>query len=573
MLRPLRDGRHRSRILLPAAVLLAAALVAGCAVGGRRSGDDREPLAGTRLQQAERHAQDARRQFDLEEFGKVLDQVGTLLDYYPEFEGNDQALGLAVTSAQRLGDQARALTLARELRDLHPGSGELEPTLDRAARAALAERDTSSAVGFLQLSPTAVEAAGGGGRAALLRYLEGTAPADGGPGLPAAGGGEGTDTPRRPLGLADSRRIGLLAPLTGRYAVLGNAFYEAARLAISHVDRDLGEKFLLKVADTGGDPVQGALAARRLCTEDKCLALVGALTSGPTVSAALVADHLGVPFVSPTATNERIWELGEGVFQPNLTGDQEIRLMATLAVDVLLKRRIAILAPDSPDGHRQADLFGQEVSARGAEVVAQAFFPPQVTDFQAEILDLKKLRPEVVFVPASVDQMVMVGPQLDFYHLGALVLGLGSWNDDRLIASTSGTLERAVFPDDLAWFPAAWTADFQEAWDAANYPGEAGSIALLAYQAVRNLLETIVQDRITGRAALIEALGRKFSGNEDPESGFGMLATKIRVVEEGVIKPFPAGRFSAGLASPAPADSLRAAVADSLAGVPGPEGR
>ncbi|MGD9547708.1 MAG: ABC transporter substrate-binding protein [Candidatus Krumholzibacteriia bacterium] len=572
MRRPFRHGRCLSRIP-PVAVLLAAALISGCAGGGRRSGSDQEPLAGTRMEQAERHAEDARRQFALGEFGKVLDQVGTLLDYYPEYPGNGEALGLAVASAQRLGNPERALSLARELRDLYPGSGDLEPTLDRAARFALAGRDTLSAISFLRMSPTAVTTAGGSGRGELLRYLEEKAPGDGGPAAPAVGGREGVDSAGDTPGPIDSRRIGLLAPLTGRYAVLGNAFYEAARLALGHVERDLGREFVLKVADTGGDPVQGALAARKLCAEDKCLALVGALTSGPTVSAALVADQLGVPFVSPTATNERIRELGPGVFQPNLTGDHEIRLLSTLAVDVLLKRRFAILAPESPEGRRQADLFAQEVSSRGAEVVARGFFPPQVTDFRAEILDLKKHRPEVVFVPVSADQMVLVGPQLDFYQLGALVLGPGAWNDARLIERTSGTLERAVFPDDLAWFPASWTADFQQEWDAENFPGEAEAVALWAYQAVRNLLETIVEEGITGRADLIESFGRKFSGSPDPESGFEMMAEKIRVVEDGVIKPFPAGRFAAGLAAAAPADSLGSAGTDSLAGFAGPGDR
>ena len=543
----LGDRRFRGRLFLAqlACVCALGAVLSGCGGLGSKGHRDQDSLAGTQDEQARRLQTQILAAGDRGQDRQIVDLTGTLLDYHSGHAGNGQALALAVPAAQRLGNTKRALELARVFARDFPDSPLLVPALEEAMAAAGA--DGQALQQYRALLSSRHDAIPGGL----------PTPAAGGPGTPA------TAAPAVPL---NNTLIGLLAPLTGRFAMLGNAFYEAARLAVEQANSEFGTAFELRVADSAGDPVQAALAARALCLEAGCLAVVGALTSGPTVSAALVTQQYGVPLISPTATNDRIGELGPYVFQTNLTDRSEIQLLARLVVEVLLKKTFAIIAPDTPEGRRQGEDFRREVEGLGGTILTEAYFSPQVTDFRDQILYSREQRPEAVFVPATFDQMVMLGPQLDFYNLGSLVLGLSTWSAAKLVERTGATLERAVFPDELAWFPAAWTAEFQARWDQETYPGEAASVGLWTYQAVRKVTAVAhaagAGDRDSLNRALAESLAGAGQGLEAAQLDQQAFAAKIRMISEGTIRPFPAELFTGIWATAA--DSVASAAGDSL---------
>ncbi len=273
-----------------------------------------------------------------------------------------------------------------------------------------------------------------------------------------------------------------------------------------------------------------------------------------------MADHWQTPLISPTATNERIWELGEGIFQTNLTGLYETRMLAALATTVMLKKRFGLMYPDTPEGRRYADVFRTEVGNWGGEIVAEVTFPSRGTDFKDPILTLRQDRPEVLFVPASVDQMVLLGPQLDFYHAGSLVLGLSNWNSEKLRERSATVLERAIFPNDLALFPAEWTSEFRARWNGENYPREASILALKSYQAIRMILDTINRSEATSRVQLAHALRNRLASRDFEAEGPESFAGTVRMFRGAEIIPFPGGRFAEAwlLTEGAVVDSLAA---------------
>ncbi len=576
----------------------ALAWISGCSPSYQQESKTSQELSGEKLLQAERLYGDLRREVSLHRDRKSLDLAGTLLDYYPTFERNDEVLLLAVDSATRLDDSVRARGLGDELLSRYPASPLVDQTLLKLSELSLAASDTFSAVVYqLQYhnrDPLRAILSSGLPRCdSLLKTLDASELGllmDQEKGLPlwsylgylrtsdyldnglfsqaemvvgelravdqddtwAVASGElltgqgfaAGDMPRHPtLGSLNMEQIGVLSPLTGRFAVLGNAFYDGALLALNVTNEELGRQFILKVEDTGGDPVVAALAARRLCSEDACGALFGSLMSNPTASTALVADIYGVPLVSPTATNDHIWELGEGVFQTNLTGLHEVRLLAQLATTVMLKERFGILHENTPQGKRHAQVFATEVERFGGQVVAVAEYNLADTDFQKSILTLKKMRPEVIFTPATVDQMILLAPQLDFYKAGALVMGLSNWNSERLFQRTGNVLERAIFPSDLALFPTLWTGEFNARWVRSNYPNEATALALKSYQSMRLLLDTIHQSGAGNRAQLQDALQRRLANRDLETEGPDSFATTVRMYGNERSMPFPSGIF------------------------------
>lgn len=615
----MRPGASRCVYLFPglSAVLCLLLWLPGCGSSGGGIVNDGSRLEGKNLERANRLYGQLQREVSLGRDRKSLELSATLLDYYPTFNRNDEVLVLALEASDRLGDSREARALGDELLGRYPTSPMVDKTLLRLSDLCLADADTFSAVKYLvryhnrdplrgtmqdgrprgddlmnRLTPAEVgmlmdqEEGGplwsylGHTQLSMLvhdgRYAE--AEQIGGLLREADLGdrwtidslallqGEGAGSvglPHRPtVGRLNMDQIGVLCPLTGRYAVLGNAFYDGVLLAIKAANQELDAEYVPLVEDTGADPVTAALGARRLAAEDGCGALFGSMMSGPTSSVALVADIYGVPLVSPTATNDKIWELGDGIFQTNLTGVHEVRLLAQLATTILLKKRFAILHENTSDGEGQAMIFKAEVEKFGGQVVAIETYNLADTDFRKAILGMKKERPEVIFTPATVDQMILLAPQLDFYKAGALVMGLSHWNSPRLFERASTVLERAIFPSELALFPSLWTGHFNAGFDSEKYPREATALALKSYQGMRLLLDTLSRSGAVNRSQLKEALELRLASRDIESEGPESFASTVRVFRGQRALPFPSGIFVEAW------ELTDGAVADTLSTVP-----
>lgn len=619
------NRRLRAGVLVLSLSAALAALLSGPGCGGSGPATEMEQAGLTEVEaaQAQRLYAQMVMEHQLHRDRKTLEIAANLLDYHARFPRNDEVLAMAIDSSQRLGENARARNLVTEMLDDFPGSPLVDQTLQAGAELAAAAGDTVEAAYHLILyhdrHPARATRADGRPEAAvylerlsgaelahlaarvpdsklqpylgylrvrdhlehgeleaarkLVAQLDVAAPADGwtlaARDLVDDPSALGRKLRALPSGPVQIERIGLVAPLTERYALLGNAFVDAALLAIEAANVAMDTHFELLVEDSAGDPVVAALAARKLCGQEGVSSMVGSLLSAPTAAVALVCDAYGVPLISPTATNEGVWRLGDGIFQTNLTGLFEIRLLAQVATTVLLKERFAVLYPDDPEGRQAAEDFSAEVTRLGGRVVAQASFPPGGADFRVPILELREHRPEVIFTPATVDQMAMLGPQLDFYKSGALVLGLSHWNSERLLERAGDALEHVMLPSDLAMFRPQWTEEFYLHWDEAAYPGEATPQALKTYQATRMLLETIHQSQAASRPQLTAALRSRLANRQFDAQGLDSFENSVRMIRGGRIVRFPAQLFAEAFAwEQARADSL--APADSLGlGLPG----
>jgi len=356
-------------------------------------------------------------------------------------------------------------------------------------------------------------------------------------------------------GDVDPMHLSVVCPLTGRYTVLGNAFFDGVKLARDRANREGWRQFTLSVHDTEGDPVAASFAVRRTMQQEKPIAIMGALLSAPTVSAALTAEQLGVPIISPTATNERIWELGTNIFQPNVTGLFEARLLARLVVQVLLKERIAVLYPDTPTGLRSYEVFATEILDLGGKLVSAVPFNVGLTDFRSPLMEIGKSLPEVIFVPADAGQMRMLGPQLDFYRSGALVVGTSSWDSAELAREIGSILERAVFPSDSALYPPEWPAGFNSEWQDEHLPPEATDIARQAYLATLLVLDTLGEQGMTRREDLAVALRERLVNRGNMEAGTDYMFSALHMYRNSAVVPFPMDLYAEALAE---IDSLTA---------------
>jgi len=357
----------------------------------------------------------------------------------------------------------------------------------------------------------------------------------------------------RDLAVAQPDRIGLLAPLSGQYAGLGQSMFDAALLAVEEHNRATGQNLQLVGLDTRGDEVVAVQAARRLIEQENVIAIVGGLLSSTTVAVATLAEERGVPLISPTATKETIGDLGVYVFQTNLTKAVETAMVARAGVQALRRTRYGVLFPQGEQGAALSLQFAQEVERWGGEVVVELPFNPAATDFRTVIRELRKRAPEALYVPATPNVMRLIAPQLVFHDLRTQLLGPSSWGNSLLVREAGDSMQRAVFPSSVALISSADQENFDSLWSRRRPGTPSDPIGLKTYFATRRVIEALDPEAGTTRLRVRDRIEAGLLGGDTSGRGTGL--ERLSIIEGDQIVSFPAQIFPLARPTAAPADS------------------
>ena len=183
----------------------------------------------------------------------------------------------------------------------------------------------------------------------------------------------------------DSRVVGALLPVSGRYAKFGASVLQGVRLAAADMEA-AGTRYEFVFADTAEDPEQALQAMGTLLKERKAVAIFGPLFSATALACAAEANLLGVVMVTPSALTSRLSQTGPYVFRVSLTPERQAQAMARHAIQKRSFRRFGVLAPDNAYGRSLAAAFAAEAAALGGTVLVESAYPPQSADFGEAII-------------------------------------------------------------------------------------------------------------------------------------------------------------------------------------------
>jgi ABC-type branched-subunit amino acid transport system substrate-binding protein len=317
--------------------------------------------------------------------------------------------------------------------------------------------------------------------------------------------------------------IGVVLPLTGRYARFGEESLYGVLLAAGIFDADAGSldvntpaPLRVVVRDSAGDPARAAAGVRELAEDERVSAIVGPLVSAECEAAAGAAEEAGIPLLTLTS-RDQIAALRPFVFRVRTRPVEETQLLVEKA-RALGAERFAILYRKDPYGRGLRGLFWDAVEAKGGRVVSVAGYDPDATDFSDpirrlvgyELLDgeqrkllgerkemlrrAKKLPvdearalrvearelvtrdggplPPIVdfdalFIADSFENVVLITPQLAFEEAtGARLLGPEGWYDPDLVRIGREHVEGAIFA--AHYFPeseVSFVRDFADRYD------------------------------------------------------------------------------------------------------------
>ena len=160
-------------------------------------------------------------------------------------------------------------------------------------------------------------------------------------------------------------KVGLLLPLSGRNAGLGQSMLDAAQLALF----DVGDPgIVLLPRDTEGP--QGAAGAAQDAIDDGAQILLGPIFADAIRAAGPVARQMRVPLVG-FSTDRTV--AGNGVYILGFTPQQQVERIVKYAIDKGYKR-LAALIPASPYGTMVAESLRNAASKYGGTVVATESF-------------------------------------------------------------------------------------------------------------------------------------------------------------------------------------------------------
>jgi ABC-type branched-subunit amino acid transport system substrate-binding protein len=267
-------------------------------------------------------------------------------------------------------------------------------------------------------------------------------------------------------------KVGLLLPLSGTNAGLGQALLQAAEMALFE---KMPKDFELVVRDTEG--LGGAAAAAQQLVGEHVELILGPLFGAQVPTAAAAARGAAIPIISfstdLSVAGPEVYVMG---VLPQLQVEREVNYAVSRNY-----RRFAGLLPDSPFGRTIAGALQASVAEAGATLGQVEFYDPSSPDLHLSIerLAAAKGNFDALLIPEAGERLKLFAQLMQYYAFDQTrmrVLGSALWNDPSLAQQPALV---------GAWFAtppnAAWDA-FQQRYRA-NYGVPAPRLASIAYDA------------------------------------------------------------------------------------------
>ena len=351
------------------------------------------------------------------------------------------------------------------------------------------------------------------------------------------------DGPPTAVRTAQGRRIGILVPLTGKFAPFGRSALDSIVLS-SKLFSPAADSFELVVGDTGSQVLTAEQELNRLVEGEQVIGVIGPLQGKEAQAVAVRCQQLGVPNLS-LSTREGLTQTGSFVFQNALTPRIQVENLVEFAIGERGMRRFAILAPNDSFGRDMVERFWDATEKKGGIIVGYETYEPNDKDFQKQVqslvglsdpdryrhLEVTRLQEFIVeqkkktgreprvnlppvidfdglFVPDAPKNVAQIAASLRFFDVGGIpLMGTTDWGSGELARRGGSSVEGAIFPGVLLpntrnGTQRQFISEYVDAFGTA--PDIVSAQAFEAYQLMAGALN---RGRYSDRDALASALG------------------------------------------------------------------
>ncbi len=197
----------------------------------------------------------------------------------------------------------------------------------------------------------------------------------------------------------DVIKIGVQAPITGKYANEGQSIDNGVRLIVDQYNAKggvLGKKIEVVSCDDEGKAQKAAICARKLVNAG-VMAVIGSYTSGATEAAQTTYYRNKVlqtsDGTSDTLTKHKYWTFFRNSFQNSAQAD----FTAKYLVKDKGYKRIAILSDYSSYSTGLADSVEKAIKKEGGNLIYKGKIKSGTQNFTAILTKIKSLKPDVIY--------------------------------------------------------------------------------------------------------------------------------------------------------------------------------
>ncbi|HYD66074.1 ABC transporter substrate-binding protein [Azospirillum sp.] len=221
---------------------------------------------------------------------------------------------------------------------------------------------------------------------------------------------------------ADPIRIGVVTPLSGTYAPIGQQVRWGLELAAKEVNDKGGiasRPVELMFEDEEANPSVAVQKAEKLFQVGKVDFLTGTVNSGSTLAVGQVAERndrliaTTVSFADSITTDK----CSPNVFRVNARAGQQSAALAEWLSKEKPKSKVFFLGPDYEMGRSTVAAFKQAATAKGASEAGEVFAPLDSKDYTQYFGQLRASRPSVMYTSVAGNDTVRLLSQLEEYGL------------------------------------------------------------------------------------------------------------------------------------------------------------
>jgi branched-chain amino acid transport system substrate-binding protein len=304
-------------------------------------------------------------------------------------------------------------------------------------------------------------------------------------------------------------KVGLSAPLTGDWAEYGNDFKRSVTMVFDKVNKAggiNGQHIELVVLDSRGDPKESVLIAEKLVADPDVIAQIGDFSSSSSMAAAPVYEKANMTQLSPTASHMDFTKKGKNMFRVVATQGFEGPFNARWAVKELGKKKMATIYINNDWGVDANKYFVQEAKKLGAEVVAEEAFTPGEKDFNAILSKLKRLEPDLIYLPTFYADAAAILNQAKRMRFKPVVMANSSLFNQKTIELGGKAVEGIIIPANyFSTDPRPAAQEFTKAYKDL-YGAVPNQFAALAYDAANLMVAALTKAGFDDRAKVAKAL-------------------------------------------------------------------
>jgi branched-chain amino acid transport system substrate-binding protein len=302
--------------------------------------------------------------------------------------------------------------------------------------------------------------------------------------------------------------IGFTACLTGSGAQDGIAGMQGAQIAIDQQNAKGGINGILlhlESADDQSDPKEAAIVANMFAEDESILVVVGPSFSSAALASAPIYEAKKLSNISFSASAKAVSDAGPYVFRTIPTDDVGGRYVIKWMIENWKPNKAGIVYENSDFGKGVYDVFNEQLTAEGVDVVSADFILGETTDFTTALTMMKHDSIDVLVLGCSYNEAALICKQAKRLGLDVPIAGIDALYSEALIElggdAVNGLTFTAFFSDTN---PSPLVQQFVKDYEA-KYGQKPNTFSAYAYDATLMAIEAIKRAG-TDRQAINDAL-------------------------------------------------------------------